>query len=125
MGIALEHQARHREYHIKLALIADHRMWDQLNKQNSVQVHGSHMTTGKKKKKLWHVNSVFFALGGNSRCIDLISQTTHNYRKQFLTAVLLADAMILPSRLSSWRSFLLNIYELTDAACFTNCTSEL
>ena len=54
------------------------------------------MTTSKKKKK-WHVNSVFFGLSDNSCSVDLISQSTHYYRQQFLTAVFRACATILPS----------------------------
>ena len=65
--------------------------WPQIADQQtklSIQVHGPHMTTG---KKLWHVNSVFFALSDNSCSVDLISQSTQYYRKQFLTAVLCAS----------------------------------
>ena len=42
-----------------------------------------HMTTS---KKLWHVNSVYLALSDNSNTVDQISQSTHYYRKQRLTA---------------------------------------
>ena len=65
----------------------------------NIQVHGSQMTSSQKKKKttqkLWHVNSVLFALSDNSYSVDLISQSTHYYRKQFLTAT------TFPSRLST------------------------
>ena len=43
---------------------------------------------------------VFFAFSDNSCSADLISQSTHYYRKQFLTVVLCACAT-LPSRLST------------------------
>ena len=63
-----------------------------------IQVHGPNMTTS---KILWHVNSVFFALSDNSCSVDLISQSTQYYRKQFLTAVLCAGATILSTRCST------------------------
>ena len=51
------------------------------------------------QKKLWHVNSVFFAVSDNSCSIALMSQPTHYYRKQCLTAVLRACGTTLSSRL--------------------------
>ena len=43
---------------------------------------------------------MFFALSDNSCTVSLILQSTHYYRKQFLTAVLHACATTLPSRVS-------------------------
>ena len=78
---------------LKLAPIADQRMWDQFNKQNLTCMFMDPLW--QLAKKLWHVNSVFFDLSD-----DLISQSTR-YRKRFLTAVLRACASTLPSRLSA------------------------
>ena len=76
MGIAAERQPgsdwpkQSHDDHIKLASIADRRMWDQFNQQNLVYTFtGPNMTTS---TKLWHANSVFFALSDNPWCFDQI-----------------------------------------------------
>ena len=56
------------------------------------------MTTS---KHILQVNFVFFTLSNNSCSVKLISQSIHYYWKQFLTAVLCACPMTLPSRLST------------------------
>ena len=105
MGIAAERQPgsdwpkQSHDDHIKLASIADRRMWDQFNQQNLVYTFtGPNMTTS---TKLWHANSVFFVISNNPCSADMISQSTRYYRKHCLTAVLRACATTLPSRLST------------------------
>ena len=68
-------------------------MWDQFNKQNLA--YSFKGPIWQLLKKHWHVNSVFFTLCDNSCSVDLISQSTHYYRKQYLTAVLRACATTL------------------------------
>ena len=49
---------------------------------------GPLLQPAKNNNNLLHVNSVFFVLSDNSCTVKLMSESTRNYRKQFVTAVL-------------------------------------
>ena len=84
---------------MKLAPIADNRMWDLFNKQNLVHRFMGPIMTG--SKILWHVNSMFFALSDSSCSFHLIHNLRTTTGSNFVIAVIRACATALASRLST------------------------